>query len=83
MRAFLIACLSTTARSRKPFDQAVLIKSCRSTSSIMVRVIRMVLADMAVPRIRLGIRNTPRLPSGSSAKEITSIGGDQLHQMAG
>ena len=58
-------------------------RSCRRTSSIMVRVIRIVLADRAVPRIRLGVRNTPRFPSGSCVKGVSSIGGDQPHQIAG
>ena len=49
----------------------------------MVRVIRMVAADMAVPRIRLGMMNTPRFPSGSSVKGTHVIGGDQPHQIAG
>ena len=38
---------------------------------------------MAVPRIRLGMMNTPIFPSGSSVKGIHSIGGDQPHQIAG
>ena len=36
------------------------------TSSIMVRVIGMVWQEAAVPRIRLGMRNISRFPSGSS-----------------
>jgi len=64
-------------------DHAVLIKSCLSTSSIMVRVIRMVAADMAVPRIRLGMMNTPRFPNGSSVTGMYSIAGDQFHQIEG
>ena len=49
----------------------------------MVRVMRMVLAAIAVPRMKLGTRNMPRLPSGSSLKRISSIGGDQPHQITG
>ena len=49
----------------------------------MVRVIRIVAAAEAVPRIRLGMMNMPRFPSGSSVKGISFIGGDQPHQIAG
>ncbi len=49
----------------------------------MVRVIRMVAAAEAVPRIRLGMMNTARFPSGSSVKETSSVGGAQPNQMAG
>ena len=49
----------------------------------IVRVIRIVPAARAVPRIALGMRNMPRLPSGSSAKGIIFIEGDQPHQIAG
>ena len=49
----------------------------------MVRVIRMVAAERAVPRIALGMRNIRRFPSGSSRNGISCIGGDHAHQIAG
>ena len=52
-------------------------------SDIMVRVIRMVSAAMAVPRITLGMRNITRFPSGSWTRGIYFIDGAQPHQIAG
>ena len=43
--AFLITCRRMINRSRSPFAQAVRMKSWRSTSSIMVRVMRITVAD--------------------------------------
>ena len=49
----------------------------------MVRVMRMVVADRAVPRIRLGMMNMAMFSAGSLANGTHSIGGDQPHQIAG
>ena len=73
MRAFLMVCRIITTRSLSPLDQAVRIWSWRSTSSIMVRVIRMVSQEAVVPRIRQGMRNTTRFPSGSSVSGKKSL----------
>ena len=49
----------------------------------MVRVMRIVVPERAIPRSAAGSRNIRRLPSGSSAKVISSNGGDHPHQIAG
>ena len=49
----------------------------------MVRVMRMVAAARAVPRITLGRMSTPRFPSGSSLKGTHCIGGDHAHHSDG
>ena len=49
----------------------------------MVRVILILDPVMPVPKTSAGRRNIPRLPIGSFAKGISTIGGDQPHQMEG
>ena len=49
MSAFLSACLSTTARPASPLAAAVRTYSERSTSSMQARVVRAMLAALAVP----------------------------------
>ena len=54
IRAFLSAWPYTTSRSLAPFERAVLMKSCRSTSSIVDRVIRAMLPAECVPSVAIG-----------------------------
>ena len=49
----------------------------------MVRVIRIMPADSAVPRMTLGMMRNPRFPSGSSIRDVYCIGGAQPHQIEG
>ena len=55
-------------------------KSWRSTSSIMVRVIRIVVPAITMPRMNAGRMNMRRLPIGSRTSGTSSSRGDHPHQ---
>ena len=72
-----------TIFSLSPLEYAVLIKSCLKVSNIIVRVIRIIVPAIAMPRMKLGMRKTLKCPSGLSENLMRSVGGCHCHQIDG
>ncbi len=77
MSAFLSACFKITARPASPLAEAVLTYSERSTSSMQARVVRAMLAALAVPRQSAGKSMIVRFRRGSVKKSTQTTGGIQ------
>ena len=77
MSAFFSPCLSTTARPASPFAAAVRMYSERSTSSMQARVVRAMLAALAVPRHSAGRSMIVRFARGSVKRSTHTTGGIQ------
>ena len=71
------ACLRTTSRGRRPLAAAVRMYSDPSTSSMQARVVRAMLAALAVPRQNAGSSMIVRLRRGSVRKSTHMTGGIQ------
>ena len=67
----------TTARPARPLAAAVRMYSERRTSSMQARVVRAMLAALAVPRQRAGSTMIVRFRRGSANKSTQTTGGIQ------
>ena len=75
--AFRSACLSTTTRPASPLAAAVRMYSERITSSMQARVVRAMLAALAVPRQSAGSTMMVRFRRESVKKSTHTTGGIQ------
>jgi len=75
--AFLSACLRISTRPVSPLAAAVRMYSERSTSSMQARVVRAMLAALAVPRHSAGSSMMVRFRAGLVKKSTHTTGGIQ------